>query len=147
MSYNLSMTLNENPLVTPDDQAFVRAFESGHITNQPFHHRDHLRLAWVQIHRLGYSAATEWITRRIQQSAAHHRSADRYNDTMTRFWVRVIDLAIHLHPELSFDALLDAEPHLLDKTLPFRHWSRDQLMSPLARDQWLDPDVRPMPAA
>jgi hypothetical protein len=65
---------------------------------------------------------------------------------MTRFWVRVVDMAIRLHPQLPFDALLAAEPHLLDKTLPFRHWSRELLMSPPAKARWLDPDLRPMPA-
>lgn len=140
------MTLEENAPVTPGDQAFVRAFETGDITNQQFHHRDHLRLAWAQIHRLGFEAASDWITRQIQQFATHHGHADRYHDTMTRFWVRVVELAIRLHPDLSFDALLDAEPHLLDKTLPFRHWSREHLMSPAARNQWLEPDLRPMPA-
>jgi hypothetical protein len=132
--------------VGQDDDAFVRAFESGEITNQQFHHRDHLWLAWVQVHRLGLEAASDAITHRIHQFAAHHGSADRYNDTMTRFWVRVVDMAIRLHPQLPFEALLAAEPHLLDKTLPYRHWSREVLMSPPARARWLDPDLRPMPA-
>ena len=133
--------------VTPDDYAFVRAFETGQITNQRFHHRDHLRLAWVQVHRLGPAEAATWITHRIQHFAAHHGSADRYNDTMTRFWVRAVHLAIQFHPGLPFDALLNAEPHLLDKTLPFRHWSREVLMSPAAKANWLEPDLRPIPAA
>jgi hypothetical protein len=50
--------------VTPDDEEFLAAFEAGRIDNQSFHHRDHLRLAWVQIRRLGVERASESVTGR-----------------------------------------------------------------------------------
>jgi hypothetical protein len=131
--------------ITPDDETFVTAFEMGQIANQSFHHRDHLRLAWVQIRRLGLDSATDRVTSMIRHFAAHHGAADRYNDTMTRFWLRVVGLAIIRHPELRFAALMDAEPHLLDKTLPFRHWSQERIMATEARAHWVEPDLIPMP--
>lgn len=87
------------------------------------------------------------MTRGIQHFAAHHGSADRYNDTMTRFWVRVIGLGISRHAELTFEELPAAEPHLLDKSLPFRHWSRERMDSDAAKRQWVEPDLRPVPAS
>jgi hypothetical protein len=56
-------------------------------------------------------------------------------------------LGITRHPTLAFDDLLAAEPHLLDKTLPYRHWSRERMGSEEARQQWVEPDVRLMPAS
>ena len=137
--------MTSDQVVSLEDDAFVAAFYAGRIPNQGFHHRDHLRLAWVQIHRLGLEKAAESVTRGILRFATHHGSAERYNDTLTRFWLRLVATAIGYHPTLTFEVLLEAEPHLLQKDLPFRHWSRDRLMSPAARAGWVDPDLRSLP--
>ena len=133
--------------VTPDDEQFLVAFETGQIANRDFHHRDHLRLAWIQIRRLGLERALESVTTAIRQFAAHHGHADRYHDTMTRFWLRAVAIGIDHHPDLSFEGLLAAEPHLLDKKLPYRHWSRERMGSDEARRHWVDPDIRLMLAS
>src|SRR6267378_5646949 len=119
--------------LTAADERFLAAFESGQIANQDFHHRDHLRLAWIQIRRLGLHRASDAVARAIRQFAARHGHGDRYHETMTRFWVRVIGMGIDRHPTLAFDDLLAAEPHLLDKSLPYRHWSRERMGSDDAR--------------
>ena len=133
--------------VTAADEQFLAAFEAGKIANQDFHHRDHLRLAWIQIRRLGPDRAADTVAGAIRRFAAHHGHADRYHETMTRFWVRVVGMGITLHPTLSFDDLLAAEPHLLDKNLPFRRWSRERMGSDEARRGWIEPDIRLMPAS
>jgi len=132
--------------VTAADEQFLAAFEAGQIANQDFHHRDHLRLAWIQIRRLGLPRASEAVTAAIRQFAGRHGHADRYHDTMTRFWLRVVGMGITRHPTLRFDELLAAEPHLLDKNLPYRHWSRELMGSDGARHRWVEPDLRLMPA-
>jgi hypothetical protein len=133
--------------VTPEDEQFVAAFEAGQIANQNFHHRDHLRLAWVGIRRLGPERASNTVAEAIRQFAAHHGHADRYHETLTRFWVRVVSLGINRHPALLFNDLLAAEPHLLDKNLPYLHWSRERMGSEEARRHWVEPDIRLMPAS
>src|SRR4029077_2630079 len=94
------------PVVTAADEAFLAAFEAGKIANQDFHHRDHLRLAWIQIRRLGVERASDTVARPIRRFAAPHGHADRYHETMTRFLVRVVGMGITRHPMLSFDALV-----------------------------------------
>jgi hypothetical protein len=131
--------------VTPEDAQFLAAFEAGQIANQDFHHRDHLRLAWIQIRRLGLERASGWVAIAIRLFATHHGHADRYHDTLTRFWVRAVAIGIQHHPELTFEGLLAAEPHLLDKNLPYLHWSRERMASDQARRQWVEPDLRSMP--
>jgi hypothetical protein len=133
--------------VTPDDEQFLTAFATGQIANRDFHHRDHLRLAWIQIRRLGLERASESVTTAIRQFAALHGHADRYHDTLTRFWLRAVAIGIHHHPDLTFEGLLAAEPHLLNKNLPYAHWSRERMGSDEARRQWVEPDLRRMPAA
>jgi hypothetical protein len=131
--------------VTPEDEQFVAAFEVGQIANQSFHHRDHLRLAWIQIRPLGMERASESVAVAIQQFAAHHGQANRYHETMTRFWLRAVALGIDHHPDLPFEGLLAAESHLLDKNLPFLHWSQERMGSEEARRRWVEPDLRSMP--
>jgi CDP-diacylglycerol--glycerol-3-phosphate 3-phosphatidyltransferase len=133
-------------VLTAADAQFLAAFEAGQIANRDFHHGDHLRLAWIQIRRLGTERASDVVAGAIRRFAARHGHRDRYHETMTRFWVRVVAVGINRHPALAFEELLAAEPHLLDKNLPYRHWSRDRMGSDEARRQWVEPDVRLMPA-
>ena len=133
--------------VTAADEQFLAAFEAGKVANQDFHHRDHLRLAWIQIRRLGLERASDAVAEGIRRFATHHGHADRYHETMTRFWVRAVGMGISRHPTLRHEDLLAAEPHLLDKNLPYRHWSRERLGSDEARGQWVEPDMRLMPAS
>ena len=132
--------------VTAADEQFLADFTAGQIANQDFHHRDHLRLAWIQIRRLGLPHASEAVTAAIRQFASRHGHGDRYHETMTRFWLRVVGMGITRNPALPFDQLLAAEPHLLDKNLPYRHWSRERMGSDDARREWVEPDLRLMPA-
>jgi len=141
------MDANQLPGVTAADDRFLAAFTAGEIANQDFHHRDHLRLAWIQIRRLGLPHALEAVTAAIRQFAAGHGHGDRYHETMTRFWLLVVAMGISRHPTLAFDELLAAEPHLLDKNLPYRHWSRERMGSEDARQRWLEPELRLMPAS
>jgi len=141
------MDSEEQTGVTAADEQFLAAFEAEKIANQDFHHRDHLRLAWIQIRRLGQERASDTVAGAIRRFAVHHGHADRYQETMTRFWVRVVGMGITRHPTLAFDDLLVAEPHLLDKNLPYRHWSRERMGSDEAKRQWTEPDLIRMPAA
>src|SRR5437763_14578593 len=97
------------PGVTAADEAFVAAFHAHQLSNQGFHHRDHLRLAWVQIRRLGLEQASDVVTPATRQFAAHHGAIERYNDTTTRFWFRVVNLGSSRHPGAITDELLAAQ--------------------------------------
>jgi hypothetical protein len=141
------MNLGRQTGVTAADEEFLAAFTAGLIPNQDFHHRDHLRLAWIQVRRLGLERASDAVAGAIRQFASRHGHADRYHETMTRFWLRVVGLGINRHPTLPFEDLLAAEPHLLDKNLPYRHWSRERMGRDDARRHWVEPDLRLMPAA
>jgi hypothetical protein len=77
----------------PDDD-FLRAFFSAELSNSSFHHRDHLRLAWLMVRRHGLVDAEVRVTAGIQNFAAANGHTARYHDTMTRFWVRLVAHAV-----------------------------------------------------
>jgi hypothetical protein len=129
------------------DSEFVAAFLSGTLAPASFHHRDHLRLTWCLVRQSGTAAATATIRDGIRSFATRHGQAEKYHDTMTRFWVRLVGHLIGAHPDITtFDGFLAAFPHLLDKDLPYRHWSRETMQSPAARAAWVEPDLLALPA-
>ena len=128
------------------DDDFVQAFLSGSLPNAQFHHRDHLRLTWLLVRRLGPAARSDAVASGIQRFAAHHGHAEKYHETMTRFWARLVAHLAVARPDLTdFDAFLAAFPHLLDKTLPYRHWRPETMSTATARAQWVEPDLLALP--
>jgi hypothetical protein len=130
--------------LTDDD--FVAAFLSGRLPPTAFHHRDHLRLAWCLIRRSGLQAATVTISDGIRRFADHHGQSGKYHETLTQFWVRIVSHLIDTRPDVTaFPRFLEAYPHLLDTSLPYRHWTRETMQSQAARAQWVEPDLLALP--
>lgn len=129
------------------DDEFVGAFHSGALPNERFHHRDHLRLAWILTRRLGADEAARAISAGIQRFAARHGHAAKYHETMTLFWARIVAHLVQSRPDIAdFDTFLAAFPLLLDKDLPYRHWRRETMFTPAARARWVEPDLLELPA-
>ena len=128
------------------DNAFVEAFLTGTLSPQQFHHRDHLRLAWTLVRLTGMDEAMRRITGGIRYFATLHGHAEKYHETMTRFWVRIVAHAVAARSDITtFDEFLAAFPLLLEKDLPYRHWQRETMASPVARAQWVEPDIQALP--
>lgn len=128
------------------DDAFLQAFTDCTLPNEQFHHRDHLRLAWLLVRRLGPEQGGIAIAQGIQRFAASHGHAPRYHETMTQFWIHIVDHMVRARPDVvDFDTFLNTFPQLLDKSLPFRHWSRERMGSAEARARWVQPDLLALP--
>ncbi|MGA7910046.1 MAG: hypothetical protein WB682_05245 [Candidatus Dormiibacterota bacterium] len=128
------------------DDEFLRAFFNRTLASSEFRNREHLRLAWLAVRRHGGSAAEEVVTAGIRKFAEHNSHRPLYHDTMTRFWVRLIDHAVSDRPEIvDFEEFLSAYPLLLDKNTPLRHWSREAMFDAEARAGWREPDLVAVP--
>lgn len=131
-----------------NDDAFLAAFEACTIPNHAFRHREHVRVAWLYLRRDGREAGEEAVVHGIQRFAAAHGATGLYNDTLTRFWVRLIAHHIDLAPSIeSFDGFIARFQPLLDTGLTYRHYSRELLSSDAAKRQWANPDIRSFPWA
>jgi hypothetical protein len=129
------------------DDEFLQAFADCRIGNHEFRHRDHLRLAWLQVRRVGPEGATKAISQGIRRFAATHGATTKYHETMTQFWVKIVAHMIAARPDITeFDRLLEAFPLLLDKHLPFHHWDRETMLGIEARAAWVEPNLLPLPA-
>lgn len=129
------------------DAEFARAFLDGELSPHEFHHRDHLRLAWALVRERGETEAGPLIASSIRGFAERHGQSQKYHETMTRFWVRVVALHIATRPDsTSFEQFLYTFPSLLNTSLPYSHWSREVMASDAARAAWVEPDLLALPA-
>lgn len=128
------------------DDEFLRAFFSLNLPAREFHHADHLRLTWLVVRRHGADPAHGLVSAGIRRFAEAHGHGDRYHETLTGFWVRLVAHAAADGAGIEdFEAFLRAYPLLLDRHLPLRHWSREALFGAAARAAWCEPDLVPLP--
>jgi N-formylglutamate deformylase len=129
-----------------DDEQFLSAFEAAAIPNHAFRHREHLRMAWLYVRRDGAAAGTERICAGLQRFAAAHGVPHLHHDTLTRFWARLMAHVVEVFPGLArFEDVLACYDGFEDRRLAYRHWRADTLDAPLARRQWVEPDLVPLP--
>ena len=128
------------------DDEFLRAFFGGWPSGLHFGHHEHLRLAWLVIDRHGPEPAADIVGQGIRRMAAAQGKAALYNETITRFWLRLLAHVCEASDGLdTIDEAIAAAPLLADKNTVLRHWSRTVLFGPEARAAWVEPDLRPLP--
>jgi len=129
-----------------DDGEFLRLFHDGGLPGEEFRHKGHLRLAWLVLSKHSRIEAESILAREIRRFAIANGSSNRYHDTLTRFWVRLVGHAMANAPEArSIDELLARFPFLLEKGLPFMHWRRETFNSDRAPAGWVEPELVPVP--
>ncbi len=128
------------------DEQFLAAFETGTLPNAAFHHRDHLRMAWLYVTRDGVAAGADHACQTLRQFAAAKGAAQFYHESLTRFWLRLVGHVTAVSPAArEFDAFIAGNGWLEDKNLPLRHYRQETLTGPAARAGWVAPDLAPLP--
>jgi hypothetical protein len=129
-----------------DDENFLRAFEDLSFPADQFHHREHLRVAWLYLKSSDASRAAERMSAGILRFANHHGATQKYHHTLTLFWMRLVAVALVETPESrKFEEFLAANPELSDKNLIAEYYSEKLLQTASAREGWVEPDLQPLP--
>jgi hypothetical protein len=124
------------------DDAFLSRFEAADLDS--FTHRDHLRVAFAYARRGGIDHAIDRARHGLRHIASAHGEPERYHETLTTAWARVIAHHAVTHAD-GFDAFVEANPHLLDRQLLLAHYSHERLFSPAARARFVEPDLLALP--
>jgi hypothetical protein len=128
------------------DEDFLRAFEDLSLPAELFHHREHLRVAWLYLKSSDASRAAELMSAAIRRFANHQGATQKYHHTLTLAWMRLVAAALVETPEgYSFEKFLAAHPELADKTILSKFYSNEHLQTTAARDGWAEPDLQPLP--
>lgn len=100
------------------DAQLVDGFEDGSLPPEQFRHREHLRVAWFYLARLGRVETERRMQDGLRRFAARAGKADKYDAALTAAWVAVLaDAAAALGSATGFEALAAARPELLDPRL------------------------------
>ena len=126
------------------DEQFIAAFEAG--TLDEFHHKDHIRVAWIYLRKYGVYEGSRRIINGIRNFAASRNQHNLYHETITRFWIRAVAHHIQEAPEIStFCGFCRNAPRLLDSKLIQCHYSPTLLKSDEARMIFTSPDRMELP--
>jgi hypothetical protein len=133
-------------LLTERDLLLREQFEARQLPNEAFRHREHVRLTWIYLTLEDADHVEARLCRSLLELATSHGVGQRFHHTLTVAWVRIIESERRSNPDMPFDALVAACPTLLDKDAPLAYYSRERLYSDEARQRWIAPDLKPLPA-
>jgi hypothetical protein len=127
------------------DGAFLDAFERGRYPHERFRHADHVRLAWLYVRRFGAEEAARRMRGGIRSFALRAGVPGKYHETITTAWTRLVALGVALSPRIDdFALFMRAHPWLLEKDALLAFYSRERLMGEVAREKWMEPDLKPL---
>ena len=111
------------------------------LGKEEFHHRDHLAVAVVYLYSADLETAIDRMRASLKRFAAHHGVSGLYHETLTRFWLRQVEMRLDRSQCLRH-SVRSIQEQLSDKNLAFEYYSREWIDSQDARDKWVDPDRR-----
>ena len=129
------------------DDEFLAAFEAR--TLEEFHHRDHIKVAYLYLRRHPLDDAIAKVRTGLQALAVAWKAPvddleKGYHETMTQAWVRLVHLALRDHKSSeSADAFCDQQPKLMEKTYLQSFYSRERLTTWEAKRGFIEPDLAP----
>jgi hypothetical protein len=124
----------------------VDAFEAATIPSSQFTHAAHIAVALSYLDKLPLPSALARMRKKILQFAERNHQVDLYHETLTTFWMRLLD---HLAKNHYVDAPLWRRINLIvahwGTAAPVEaHYSRELIKSKTAREGWIPPDRLPL---
>lgn len=121
------------------------AHAEGPFNSRPFDHRQHVKFAWSVLKELPVADAVEVVSTEIREFAVIN-APGKYHQTLTEFWVHLV---AHTRErgdiDASFDEHLARFPILMNSSAQKLHYSPTVLASDRARQQFVEPDLLPVP--
>ncbi len=133
-----------------DDATFLQRFETQAWPLGEWHHREHIKLAYLYLRRLPFNEAVAKARANIQAFNAAHKipeAIDRgYHETMTFAWMHLVHCTLcEFGPSDNADAFVDKHTQLLSKRALLFFYSRDRIKSAEAKANLIEPDLAPLP--
>lgn len=130
-----------------DDLAFARDFEAFRVAPELFDHAAHVRLAYIYLCEVSVDAACDRMKRALL-AFLDHLGVDpsKYHETITRAWIMAV--AHFMNESVTCESageFMAKNPRLLDSKIMLKHYSAEVLFSQEARDEFVQPNVRPIP--
>jgi hypothetical protein len=135
-----------------DDEEFLRRIEDCTYPVNDFHHREHVKVAYLYLRRYTPDAAMDRMRASLKRFAAAHNVPvdvlDRgYHETITRAWMQLVEFTmVESDPAQTADQFYEANPQLWQMKVLRFFYSRPKLMSFEAKANFIEPDITPLPS-
>jgi hypothetical protein len=132
-------------------EELVEAFLACTLPKEEWTHHAHLRVGLWHLFRHDAEEALALLRTRIRCYNASRGTPNTdhsgYHETITRFYVWVIGRFLRwADRQNGIDQLAEDLIHQYgEKSLPLRYYSHERLFSVLARREWIEPDLAPLP--
>ncbi len=135
-----------------EDEDFLARFEAAAFPIDEWHHREHIKAAYLYLCRYPFEIALERMRASIQAlNAAHHvpESPTRgYHETTTQAWLRLVHTTLcEYGASVNADQFYEEHPELSQKKLLRLFYSRELLQSPRLKGEFVEPDLATLPKA
>lgn len=133
-----------------NDDDFIGQFEACTLPFDQWHHRAHVKLAYLYLIRHGFWVALEKLRNGIRAYNAANKVPDEptrgYHETQTRFWLSLIETTVEEYGPLpTSDEFFDFHPQLSQTKVHRLFYSRSLFLSPLAKREFVEPDLTALP--
>jgi hypothetical protein len=133
-----------------EDQAFLAQFEACAWPHDQWHHREHIKVAYLYLCRYPLDKAIEKMRAGVRSHNAAHNVPESlssgYHETMTQAWMRLVHLTFReFGPSENADTFVDKHAQILSKRALLFFYSRDHIMSEEAKRKFVPPDLAPFP--
>lgn len=137
------------PAINADDLA--ARFSARTLPREEWTHQTHLVVGTWHVHRYGADEAVARLRKGIRLLNDSHgtvnSSSSGYHETITRAYVALLAdylAGCALTMPLAERVAGVINGPLRDRNVLLRFYSRERLMSPVARAQWVEPDLAPL---
>jgi len=138
--------MNKRPMT---DDELIAAFEAG-IPPEPFHHVDHVKLAWTYLRRHPVLDVLTRLPQGLRALATASGKPDPYHETITWAYIFLLRERIaRMRPNHDWADFVKCHSDLLDwnKSILRAYYYDETLRSDLARDLLVLPDRATPPTA
>jgi hypothetical protein len=134
-----------------NDEAFLQQFEDCTWPFDQWHHRQHIKVAYLYL--LRYPSLDNAIDRMRtaikRYNAAQHvpEAPDRgYHETVTQAWMRLVHFTVSAYgPSANADEFFERHPQLWQFKVLRLFYSQEKLMSAEAKVRFVPPDITELP--
>jgi hypothetical protein len=140
------------------DDLFIRSFEDGSIPIEQWTHVAHVRVSWIYLSRWPYEVAREKIKAGIKNLVrVKGLNAAGYSETLTLVYIHLIQFLRMQssrnqnqkdESSQSWAIFQSSNPELFDRAspLPLKYYRKETILSPEAKNAFIEPDLMPLPS-